>query len=229
MDDVFKSLDIDKGEWLEDIERGNSSLLSCLACVEECFSEIKSRRFEEGLNTKVKLDIYKRFCKSVEFKKYLHGVCDVGSRLMFKFRLGMNGLNEELGRHRGREGKMECSLYGDECDMCYGSVQHIVVQWSRKQLWIGGAQVSQNNINPVNNNAINKDKHTNVNNVSNLLRSIRRILKLQNPEKKNSFFLHVVPLRVHSHIYGQIIGGARPPVALLGGGGSGLPPRFLLH
>ena len=28
-----------------------------LACVEECISE--SRRFEEGLNTKVKLDIYK--------------------------------------------------------------------------------------------------------------------------------------------------------------------------
>ena len=42
--------------------------------------------FEEGLNTKVKLDIYKWFGKSVEFKKYLHGVCDVGSRLLFKFR-----------------------------------------------------------------------------------------------------------------------------------------------
>ena len=32
------------------------------------------RRFEEGLNTKVKLYIYKRFGKNVEFKKYLHGV-----------------------------------------------------------------------------------------------------------------------------------------------------------
>ena len=37
--------------------------------------------FEEGLNTKVELDIYKRFGKSVEFKKYLHGACDAGSRL----------------------------------------------------------------------------------------------------------------------------------------------------
>ena len=36
--------------------------------VEECISERESRRFEEGLNTKVKLDIYKRFGKSVEFK-----------------------------------------------------------------------------------------------------------------------------------------------------------------
>ena len=26
----------------------------------------------------------------------------------------MHGLNEEFGRHRGREGKTECSLCGDE-------------------------------------------------------------------------------------------------------------------
>ena len=68
------SLDIDNGEWQEDIEHGDSSSASFLACVEECISERKSRRFEKGLNTKVKLDIYKRFGKSVEFKKFLHGV-----------------------------------------------------------------------------------------------------------------------------------------------------------
>ena len=28
----------------------------------------------------------------------------------------MNGLNEELGRYGGKEGKMECSLCGDECE-----------------------------------------------------------------------------------------------------------------
>ena len=33
----------------------------------------------------------------VEFKKYLHGVADAGSRLLFKFRSGTHGLNEELG------------------------------------------------------------------------------------------------------------------------------------
>ena len=103
---------------------------SFLAYVEECISERESRRFEEGLNTKVKLDIYKRFGKSVEFKKYLHGVCDTGSRLLFKFRSGMHGLNEELGRHRRKDGKTECSLCGDECENVshvLGSVQHIVV------------------------------------------------------------------------------------------------------
>ena len=41
-------------------------------------------------------------------------MCDAGSRLLFKFRSGTHGLNEELCRHRGREGKTECSLCGDE-------------------------------------------------------------------------------------------------------------------
>ena len=69
-----------------------------MACVEECISERESRKFEEGLNTKVKLDMYKRFGTSV--KKYLHGICDAGSRLLFKCRSGTHGLNEELGRQR---------------------------------------------------------------------------------------------------------------------------------
>ena len=88
-----------------------------MACEEECISERESRRFEEGItcNTKIKLDIYEWFGKSVEFKKYLQGACDAGSRLLLKFRLCTHGLNEELGRYRGREGKMECSLCGDEC------------------------------------------------------------------------------------------------------------------
>ena len=68
-----------------------------MTCAEECISERESRTIEEGLNTKVKLDIYKRFGKSVEFKKYLQGICDAGTRLLFKFKSGTHGLNEELG------------------------------------------------------------------------------------------------------------------------------------
>ena len=52
VDDLFKSVDIDKGEWLEDIERGDSSSASFLACVEECISERESRRFEEFFRIK---------------------------------------------------------------------------------------------------------------------------------------------------------------------------------
>ena len=33
----------------------------------------------------------------------------------------MHGINEEFGRHKGRESKMECSSYGDECE----NVSHV--------------------------------------------------------------------------------------------------------
>ena len=88
----------------------------------------ESKRFEEGLNTKVKLTLYKTFGKAIEFKKYLHGVADAGSRLLFKFRSGTHGLNEELGRHRGRDGNNVCCVVMSVrvSVMCCGSVQHIV-------------------------------------------------------------------------------------------------------
>ena len=41
---------------------------------------------------------------------------------MFKFRTGTNGLNEELGRHRGKNGDRQCKLCGDECE----SVVHVL-------------------------------------------------------------------------------------------------------
>ena len=53
---------------MEDIKHGYNSSPSFTACLEECITERDSRTFEEGLNTKVKLHIYKRFGKSVEFK-----------------------------------------------------------------------------------------------------------------------------------------------------------------
>ena len=45
---------------------------------------------------------------------------------MFKFRLGTHGLNKELGRHRGREDKIECSLCGNECE----NVNHVSWEYS---------------------------------------------------------------------------------------------------
>ena len=45
----------------------------------------------------VKLSYLCTFSKNVGFKKYLHGASDAGSRLLFKFRSGTHGLNEELG------------------------------------------------------------------------------------------------------------------------------------
>ncbi len=39
-----------------------------------------------------------------------------GTRLMLKFRSGTNGLNDELGRHRGKNDDRHCKLCGDECE-----------------------------------------------------------------------------------------------------------------
>ena len=58
IDDLFGSLGLDKAEWLEDIERGESSLASYLACIDECTSE---RECKEGLDNKVKLAMHKKF------------------------------------------------------------------------------------------------------------------------------------------------------------------------
>ena len=69
------------------------------------------------------LTLYKTFGKAIEFKKYLHGVADAGSRLLFKFR---SGTHEELGRHRGREGNKGCVLCGNECE----SVSHVLWECS---------------------------------------------------------------------------------------------------
>ena len=60
----------------------------------------------------MKLTLYKRFGKEVQFKKYLHGLSDAGTRLLSKFRSGTHGLNEELGRHReGRARESVCIVF----------------------------------------------------------------------------------------------------------------------
>ena len=101
-----------------------------LSAVGESIDERESRKFKEGLDSKVKFSLYRTFCKAIEFIAYLHGACDAGSRLMFRFRYSWtHGLNEEsctqdheeLGRHRGREGRKECLLCDNDCD----SVSHV--------------------------------------------------------------------------------------------------------
>ena len=49
------------------------------------------------------------FCKEIEFKNYLRGVGDPGTHLLFKFRSGTNGLNEELGSHRAKNDDRQCN------------------------------------------------------------------------------------------------------------------------
>ena len=73
-----------------------------------------TRKFKEGLNSKVKLSLYKIFNDVVEFKEYRQGVSDAASRLkclsLGQARMGL------LGRHREREGMKECLLCDNECE-----------------------------------------------------------------------------------------------------------------
>ena len=112
IDDIFHSLSLDKSEILDDMHEGNSSLKSS---TEDDLREREAEEFRKGLDSKVKLDLYRRFGGKREFKKYLHGRSDEGARLLFKFRSGTHGLNEEgfspLGE-TGEEAALPTTLSG---------------------------------------------------------------------------------------------------------------------
>ena len=58
------------------------------------------------------------FGRKVEFNRYLYEVSDAETRLLFLFKSGTHSLNEVLGKYKGRNGRTECILCGDECDIC---------------------------------------------------------------------------------------------------------------
>ena len=92
VDDIFESLELDKGEWVESISKGETSIKEFLALVDESIKESNRCQFLKGLNNKTKLTIYKTFGGEVKFKRYLNGVGDAGTRLLFKLRSGFKAL-----------------------------------------------------------------------------------------------------------------------------------------
>ena len=136
VDDIFESLELDKGEWVESISKGETSIKEFLALVDESIKESNSCQFLKGLNNKTKLTIYKTFGGEVKFKRYLNGVGDAGTRLLFKLRSGTHGLNEELGRHRGREGKYMCNLCGEDCESVGHFLWNCPVYSERRALFL---------------------------------------------------------------------------------------------
>ena len=114
--ELFEVLGQHEEELLDDIKKGQCPSSPFLSNVNECVSARESKELVKGMNSKVKLQQYITFGKEVDFKTYLHEVSDAGTRLLFQFRSGTHGLNEELSRHRGRNGKTECILCGDKCE-----------------------------------------------------------------------------------------------------------------
>ena len=52
IDDIFHSLSLDKGEILDDMHEGNSSLKSFTACIEDDLREREAEEFRKGLDSK---------------------------------------------------------------------------------------------------------------------------------------------------------------------------------
>ena len=75
----------------------------------------------------------------MKFKRYLNGVGDAGTRLLFKLRSGTHGLDEELGRHRGREGKYMSKLCGEDCESVGHFLWNFQVDLERRALLTLGA------------------------------------------------------------------------------------------
>ena len=61
---------------------------------------------------------------------------DAGTRVLFKLRSGTHGLNEELGRHRGREGKYMCNLCGEDCESVGHFLWNCPVYSERRALFL---------------------------------------------------------------------------------------------
>ena len=59
--------DLDKAEWLHDIQNRDCSLKGFLSIIGDSINEREIRKFEEGLNSKVKL-LLKTFNEVVELK-----------------------------------------------------------------------------------------------------------------------------------------------------------------
>ena len=116
IDEIFTSLQIEK----EEVQQ--RSFKEFINKLDELFRGKEYEQFMQGVSMKRKLALYKEFGENIEFKSYLHGIGDAGTRLLFKLRSGTNGLMEELGRHRDMENDQSCKICGSECE----SVEHFI-------------------------------------------------------------------------------------------------------
>ena len=102
-------------------------------------------QFLKGLNNKTKLTIYKNFGREVKFKHNLNGVGNAGTCVLFKLCSGTHGLNEKLGRHRGREGKYMCNLCGEDCESVGHFLWNCLVYVERRALFFEHLKISLGN------------------------------------------------------------------------------------
>ena len=79
-----------------------------VSCINKGFKNSVKSSLHSGMCKKSKLRVYRELTEDFECKKYLHGVSDMGSKLLFKIRSGTHGLYEELGRYSSRNSSKAC-------------------------------------------------------------------------------------------------------------------------
>ena len=97
-----------------------------VSSINNAFKNFVISSLHSGMCKKSKLRVYRELTEDFECKKYLHGVSDMGSKLLFRFRSGTHGLNEELGRHSSRNSSKACVFCECECE----SVEHVLWECS---------------------------------------------------------------------------------------------------
>ena len=102
-------LDIISDMYLTYISQGSKEAVSF---INNAFKNFVISRMYSGMCRKSKLRIHRELKKDFERKKYmyLHGVSDMGTKLLFRFRSETHNLIEELGRHSTRKSSKACFL-----------------------------------------------------------------------------------------------------------------------
>ena len=93
-----------------------------LTNIDKVYMDYVTSNLYAGMCGKNKLRVYRELKEVFECKKYLYGVPDMGSKLLFRFRSGTHGLNEELGRHITRNISKACVFCNHDCE----SVEHVL-------------------------------------------------------------------------------------------------------
>ena len=93
-----------------------------LTNIDKVYTDYVTSNLHASMCEKNKLRVYRELKEVFECKKYLYGVPDMGSKLLFRFRSGTHGLNEELGRHITRNISKACVFCNCDCE----SVEHVL-------------------------------------------------------------------------------------------------------
>ena len=81
---------------ISDTDLTSNSLGSkeAVSSINNAFKKFVISSLNSGMCKKNKLRVYRELKEDFECKKYLHGVFDMGSKLLFRFRSGTHGLNK---------------------------------------------------------------------------------------------------------------------------------------